>query len=257
MPLCNAQTLAKTECKIKVKTEGERCRFHVGSAAKTPKAPKTPKAAKTPEKPEAIIPERIDLTNKSYLLIQNDFIKLTPSEYKQLVGLCPKKHSKVIVFGKEHEIPRYQRLYGEAVYKFSGVEAKNKPLDHPVLVKILKAVKSFDPHPERYNGMLVNWYPDGNSHIGPHSDSEDDLIKGAPIYSISFGATRTFRFHRIPKKGPKFLDASLKDGMMVAMCGDTQKEFVHSIPVEKKVKEMRINITIRAFKPEAVSRAKK
>lgn len=190
--------------------------------------------------------KRVELSARSYLLVDEDFIRLTPEEFQELIDLKPEERGHVVVYGKKLEIPRFQKLFGKASYRFSGVEVKPEVLSSPVLIKVLERIKEIDEHPNRYNGMLVNWYPDGSSYIGPHSDDEKDLVPGAPIYSISFGATRTFRFHR-RGGGPKVLDVSLTNGTLVAMCGDTQKEFKHSVPVEKKVKDMRINITVRAF----------
>eukprot|EP01102_Stenamoeba_stenopodia_P011493 TRINITY_DN3539_c0_g1_i3.p1 TRINITY_DN3539_c0_g1~~TRINITY_DN3539_c0_g1_i3.p1 ORF type:complete len:137 (-),score=13.59 TRINITY_DN3539_c0_g1_i3:145-555(-) len=43
----------------------------------------------------------------------------------------------------------------------------------------------------------MNWYADGEHHVGWHSDSEDDLVDGAAIASLSLGETRTFQLrHR-------------------------------------------------------------
>ena len=50
-------------------------------------------------------------------------------------------------------------------------------------------MKKLDP---RLNELLVNWYRDGSDYIGPHSDDERELVKGAGIYCISYGATRDF-----------------------------------------------------------------
>ena len=44
-----------------------------------------------------------------------------------------------------------------------------------------------------FNGVLVNWYENGLHYIGPHSDDERQLAPGAPILSLSLGATRTLR----------------------------------------------------------------
>jgi len=47
------------------------------------------------------------------------------------------------------------------------------------------------------NVVLMNWYGNGEHHVGWHSDSEDDLVDGAAIASLSLGETRTFQLrHR-------------------------------------------------------------
>jgi len=43
---------------------------------------------------------------------------------------------------------------------------------------------------EGFNFALVNLYPDGNAALGWHADDERDLAAGAPIVSVSLGASR-------------------------------------------------------------------
>lgn len=187
--------------------------------------------------------ERIDLSTTSWLL--KGRYEISPEEFEELLTLKPEERGEVVVYGQRHKIPRFQRLFGEASYSFSGVTVPGEPLEHPILIGLMDYVNSLEPG-AKYNGMLVNFYMDGKDHIGPHADDEGDLVKGAPIYSFSFGATRTFRFHR-KGGGKKVLDVELTDGTMVAMCGACQREFKHSIPRQVKVTTPRINITVRAF----------
>lgn len=186
----------------------------------------------------------VRLSDRSYLAIEHDVFKMTKTEFAELVSLKPEHKGHVVIFGKTVEIPRYQQLFGNASYAFAGIEVKPEPMDNEFLRKVLDFVNARETH--HYSGILVNWYPDGDHYIGAHSDDERDLVKGAPIYSFSFGATRTFRFHE-KKGGSKVMDVPLNDGTMVAMCGDCQKEFKHSVPKTKSCNNMRINLTVRAF----------
>ena len=205
------------------------------------------------------IKEVIQITERSFLIRIKEAVKLSPDEFQSLLDLCPTTKGHVVIYGKKMEIPRFQRLYGAAAYSFSGVTVEPEPLTNPVLIGLLNLVNEWERPGEPdgpYNGMLVNWYLDGTHHIGPHADDERDLVDGAPIYvdgapiySFSFGATRTFRFH-MKSGGAKILDVPLEDGTMVAMCGDCQKELKHSIPLEKRCKKPRVNVTIRAFRPQ-------
>jgi alkylated DNA repair dioxygenase AlkB len=186
----------------------------------------------------------IELSERSHLVIEHSAVKITKSEFAELVRLKPEQKGHIVLFGKRTEIPRYQRLFGDASYSFSGIEVPPEPLENEFLRKVLDFVNSRESH--HYSGILVNWYPNGDHYIGAHSDDERDLVAGAPIYSFSYGATRTFRFHS-KKGGSKVIDVALDDGMMVAMCGDCQKEFKHSVPKTKSCMNMRINLTVRAF----------
>lgn len=44
-----------------------------------------------------------------------------------------------------------------------------------------------------FNVALCNYYKDGAHAVSWHSDSEEDLVPGAVIATLSFGATRTFQ----------------------------------------------------------------
>lgn len=197
--------------------------------------------------------EFIQITDRSFLIRVKSAVKLSGEEFNELLKLCPTVKNRVLIHGKKIETPRFQRLYGEAAYRFSGITLAPDPLTNSVLIYLLELVNRWEGYSDLpadsrpYNGMLVNWYLDGSHYIGPHADDERDLLEGAPIYSFSFGATRTFRFH--PKTGGvKVLDIPLEDGTMIAMCGDCQKELKHSVPKDKWCKTPRINVTIRAFK---------
>ena len=111
-------------------------------------------------------------------------------------------------------------------------------------------------------------YADGSHYIGPHSDDETQLAPGAPIYSVSWGATRRFRL--LPRKrlvknieggcvstretgklaqlaaGMK-LDLEVGDGDLVVMGGECQKTHKHEVPKTSQLVGRRINATFRTF----------
>jgi len=61
---------------------------------------------------------------------------------------------------------------------------------------------------------------------------------------MSYGASRKFRIRdKISRKIVK--DIYTKDHELIQMSGDFQKEFVHEIPIERKIKESRISLTFR------------
>jgi alkylated DNA repair dioxygenase AlkB len=147
------------------------------------------------------------------------------------------------------------QLYGKTVYQqrnigffsdesigyyYSGQLAKAKPLQ-PHLEKLMKIIN--DRFGTKYNGILINYYEDGNNYIGDHSDDETNLDKGGVI-SISYGAVRKFRIRdKLTKK--IIMDIPTTSNSIIHMGGDFQKEFTHGIPVEKKVTGMRYSFTFR------------
>lgn len=94
-----------------------------------------------------------------------------------------------------------------------------------------------------FNGILVNYYANGNESIGDHSDDESGLHNGM-VVALSLGAERKFRIRdKNTKKIVK--DVKTTHSTYLVMNGDFQKEFTHGIPVEKKITEGRYSFTFR------------
>lgn len=177
----------------------------------------------------------------------NNTLFVTINDYLEIWKLIPKEKSSIKIFGKIVEMPRYIQNYGHD-YSFSNVNHKSLPI--PTLFKpYIDYVNLLEPN-WKYNGILVNWYIDGNNYIGPHSDDEKELIKNAPIYLFSFGTQREFvvnskKYATHPEKH-KF---ELKNNSLFIMGGECQKYYKHSITKNKHIKTTRVSLTIRAFTP--------
>ena len=94
-----------------------------------------------------------------------------------------------------------------------------------------------------FNSVLLNYYRDGKDSVSWHQDNEPELGPKPIIASITFGATRTFKFRHINDK--ETIDLPLTNGSLVIMKGDTQKYWEHSIPKTTKEIGPRINLTFR------------
>jgi alkylated DNA repair dioxygenase AlkB len=82
--------------------------------------------------------------------------------------------------------------------------------------------------------------------MGWHSDDEKELGELPTIASVSLGAARVMKFkHKLSKIGYELL---LNDSSLLIMQGNTQKEWLHSIPKTKASSSGRINITFRFVK---------
>lgn len=199
---------------------------------------------------KSIVDERtINITKNSWIKIKEDCYKISKKQFNELWELHPKEHHNVVIMGKEIPIPRYQDLYSNdpISYSFTGSTIESKPIPHPVVEDLLKIIQNIEgDEGAKYNAIFVNWYDGGEHYIGAHSDDEKDLVEGSSIYSFSFGDSRVFR---ITGKGNINYkkDLLLKDGMMVVMGGDFQKELKHSVLKKRGSKEKRINFTVRAF----------
>ncbi len=187
----------------------------------------------------------IRLTPRSWIQFKRDAVECSTEQFQEFWNLCPTEHHEIMMFGKLIPIPRFQKLFGEASYKFSGVEMEADP-DIPELVeRCLEYARTKWPRGD-WNGALVNWYPDGRSYIGAHSDDERDLVPGVPILSFSFGGVRTFRIREKVSKAKQ--DFQTEDCSLLVMGGAMQQEFKHEITKTAKYVGPRINITVRCFK---------
>ena len=180
-------------------------------------------------------------------------------------------------------VHRKQTTFG-AKYNF-GQQTSHHPIneDTPKAVKAaLQFAKYFieennavnrKDHPEKeqldaskYNGVHVNYYPFGKAGVQPHYDAEESLDLSLPIISITLlaGSRIPRDFSIYDKPGPKktdkplkIADIELRHGDVVIMAGEMQDHFLHGI--EKSSRRdlehaERLNLTIRAFKPDSAKR---
>lgn len=96
-----------------------------------------------------------------------------------------------------------------------------------------------------FNACLLNLYHTGLEGMTWHSDSESEMLHGAPIASLSFGAARKFMLKH--KKTKERIDLWLAPGQLIVMQGTTQTHWLHCVPKTKKVLTPRINLTFRAL----------
>lgn len=190
--------------------------------------------------------QKFDLGSNSWCSYAEipDEIKMSSEDFKSFWREQPEDSSIVIIFGKQVQVPRKQQSYGLS-YKFSGTVNTALPIT-PLIQKYIDYANSIDDSPGEFNMALVNWYKDGNSYIGFHSDDEKQILKGSSIYCFSFGATRDFQFKE-RESNKTVLSIPLDNNSLVIMGGDCQKTHKHAIPKRLKVKTVRISITLRKF----------
>lgn len=94
-----------------------------------------------------------------------------------------------------------------------------------------------------FNGCLANFYENERDSVSMHSDDEDDMEEGAPIASVSLGATREFVVKHKETKERHVIP--LEHGSLVVMSGDTQRVSRHGIPKSRRSCGPRINLTFR------------
>ncbi|KXX71297.1 DNA methylase [Flammeovirga sp. SJP92] len=146
------------------------------------------------------------------------------------------------MFGKEIFTKRKMAWYGLEPYEYTYSKVKKTALPFDDLqLRLLKKIE--EKTGETYNSCLLNLYHNGSEGMGYHSDNEKEMKEDGAIASISLGAERKFSFkHRETKEKVNLL---LEHGSLLVMKGETQKHWVHALPVSKKVSKPRINLTFR------------
>lgn len=96
----------------------------------------------------------------------------------------------------ERMAARKTASYGKA-YNYSQISYPYQAFTPALvgLVKQIDAVIGFEP-----NNCLINYYLDGKSRMGFHSDQTDILEEGTGVVIISVGENRTLRFRNIEDK---------------------------------------------------------
>jgi alkylated DNA repair dioxygenase AlkB len=152
---------------------------------------------------------------------------------------------EIIIYGKQARQHRNVGFFSDTSigYHYSGKLAKSIPLTPNLLILLNKINLMFN---SEFNGILINKYSNGEDNIGAHSDDEKNL-DDVGVIALSYGATRIFRIR--DKKTKKIIqDIPTVSGKIIHMGGDFQNEFLHEIPIQKKIKETRYSFTFRKHK---------
>ena len=186
--------------------------------------------------------KRLDDSHSIWLGALPANLHFDTSKFEALWAMHPPEYHRIRMGGRWVDTPRWQQAYG-ADYRYTG--HINRALPTPALLAPLLryATQHIDP---RLNGLLLNWYDAERGHyIGRHRDKPTDLVPGAPIVTLSFGAGRTFRLR--PWKGRGKIDISLGDGAVVIIPFDTNTLWTHEVPLFAHDRGCRVSVTIRAF----------
>jgi alkylated DNA repair dioxygenase AlkB len=191
----------------------------------------------------------IILNNDGEVLLYRHFFNRSESDniLNVLIVELEWKQEHIRMYGKSIPIPRLTAWYGDSdkPYSYSGI--KMEPLAwHPVLLDIKSRIETVCDR--SFNGVLLNYYRDGNDGMSWHADDERELGKNPVIGSVSFGGTRKFSFkhkHKTHPKNKKIVDIDLTHGSLLLMTGACQSFWLHRIAKTKKQVEPRVNLTFR------------
>ena len=93
------------------------------------------------------------------------------------------------------------------------------------------------------NNCLINFYPEGSSRMGYHSDQVDILAPETGIGILSLGAERPLRFRNITSPELHH-DVLLPSGSLFHMSAKVQQHWQHALPKAKGATS-RMSLTFR------------
>ena len=122
-------------------------------------------------------------------------------------------------------------------YNYSGQVYPEAPMP-PVIVEVAERAAELAGH--RFDNCLGNLYESGNSSMGFHSDSYDQLVSTSWIAIASFGATRSLVFRSNDRSS--WVTHDLEHGSILLMNRETQLGWTHAVPTNPGA-GLRISLT--------------
>ena len=178
---------------------------------------------------------------------------MTTSEANTYYNLLLKninwKNDEALYHGRHIVTKRKVAWYGDQgfLYTYSNTTKQALPWTNE-LIDLKRKTELITN--SQFNSCLLNLYHDGNEGMTWHSDDEKSLGKNTVIASLSFGAERKFSFkHRRTRQTISLL---LENGSLLVMRGNTQSNWLHSLPLSSKINHPRINLTFRTIIDESI-----
>jgi len=125
-------------------------------------------------------------------------------------------------------------------YNYSQISYLDQkmPSDIQLICTAIERQIGFEP-----NNCLINFYENGQSKMGYHSDQTDILEGNTGVVIVSLGDTRVLRFRRISDKEDK-IDYALPSGSLIYMNQEVQGLWQHAIP-KSQSDQARMSLTFR------------
>ena len=150
----------------------------------------------------------------------------------------------VLVYNRESLQPRNSRVFADP--GISGQKYSNRTIKASPWIPEFEAVRDAVTSAEfRPNFVLINGYVRENDNVGFHRD-KGLMDPNQFVVTLSLGSSRRFVYQMYDDHSIK-VETVLHSGDLVAMYGDTNKIWEHSIPKPRKnePKEPRYSLTFR------------
>ena len=189
-----------------------------------------------------LVEHHLDARHSFFVGSLLEALRLDGAGFDRLWALHPDDFHEIKMHGRLVKTPRWQQAYG-ADYRYTGNLNRALPVPGELTALHAWAREQVDA---RLNGLLLNWYDAERGHyIGKHRDSTIDMVRGAPIVTVSFGAERTFRLR--PWRADGVRDFAAHDGAVFVLPYDTNQAWTHEVPHSARIGGRRISVTLRAF----------
>jgi alkylated DNA repair dioxygenase AlkB len=177
-----------------------------------------------------------------WLYKTNVMTKQESKEYfSQLKPIVKKEKDEMMIYGRKVQEPRFKNFFSRDGHGYNYSSTKNESAGWPAVIeKLAVLAKELVGCEQDFDSALVNYYPDGEHYVSPHTDK--DAMEGY-IASFSFGATRTFHIRR-KNGGTIYKKQDLHDGSLFIMKPGMQQAFTHGLPKMANVGP-RYNVTFR------------
>ncbi|CAL1239810.1 alpha-ketoglutarate-dependent dioxygenase AlkB family protein [Candidatus Methylocalor cossyra] len=186
----------------------------------------------------------VDRDGEVYLFA--DFIRPAEADrlFEQLREELAWRQESLVIAGRRVAVPRLVCWYGDPGmgYRYSGVD--HEPQPWTTTLRTLKGRVEAQCG-RRFNGVLGNFYRDGQDSMGWHADREPELGPAPFIASLSFGAARRFELRH--NRSHEILSLPLSHGSLLVMGGPLQHHWRHRVPKDPAVRGARINLTFRTI----------
>jgi len=229
---------------------------------KTGRFAKKDKEKKEDEAPkERVLPKRnrsLDLPDAICVLVENYFTIAECEQYYKVLQELDWRKQQIAVGRRDRDPeaivaePRLTLFMSDPgiCYEYSGRENIGEGWQPAILEikeKAERSMQELGQPPVSFNSVQLNRYNGPRHTLGMHADDEPDLLKGAPIISVSFGCTRDFRIQRRDSSS-EAQTIELPDGSLLLMGGAMQSHYLHGVPPGNQT-GLRFNLTFRVCVP--------
>ena len=131
----------------------------------------------------------------------------------------------------DHFFARSRRrtlFYGNHDYSYGRVNHKSRPIsDNSYVSKFFNILTKLFPQ-YQFNSILINFYPDFDSHLPYHADNEPEIGNDSSIITLSLGTSRCISF-RCSSSKEQLIKLILKHGDILTFSRKSQSFYEHSI----------------------------